>query len=365
MGLASGITYFAFHPKQLMLVIQWQLVCFKFFNQTGRSFSFVIQELYSEVLMPVCVFCLVFRGFDTIEDDTSLSLQTKETLLRHFKDRVAEDNWSFAGNRPEEEDCELLVKFHNIITEFKLMKPEYRIIFKDVTDRVGNRIACFVRKAASRYAGVKTIEEFDIYCWYVAGIVGEGLTCVFVGAGLGQASMINHPQVCKSMGLFLQKNNIIRDVHEDYTDGRCFWPENIWSKHFDNFEDVFYPKKDATLDCSSEIIINPLEHTNGYISYLTSLREQSVFRFCAIPQSMATATLELCFRNPIFFKRNVKISKGDAVQLMTEYSQDKHAIEGFIENLLLHDTNRAGEQLKVAAATIGQIRQIGGCSAKA
>jgi len=43
-----------------------------------------------------------------------------------------------------------------------------------------------------------------------------------------------------------------------------------------------------------------------------------VFNFCAIPQTMAIATLDVCFRNPDMFKRNVKITKGAACQVMME-----------------------------------------------
>lgn len=40
------------------------------------------------------------------------------------------------------------------------------------------------------------------------------------------------------------------------------------------------------------------------------LRNPSVFRFCAIPQIMAIATLAECYGNPEVFKRVVKIPKG-------------------------------------------------------
>jgi farnesyl-diphosphate farnesyltransferase len=34
--------------------------------------------------------------------------------------------------------------------------------------------------------------------------------------------------LANSMGLFLQKVNIIRDYREDLIDGRTFYPEEIW-----------------------------------------------------------------------------------------------------------------------------------------
>jgi farnesyl-diphosphate farnesyltransferase len=188
---------------------------------------------------------------------------------------------------------------------------------------MGNGMANFARKAAFGDAAVNTVEEYDLYCWYVAGMVGEGLTRLFVEAGLGETTLINHFHLYKSMGLLLQKNNIIRDVREDYDDGRRFWPKEIWSKHVDNFEDLFEPENlELALNCSSEMVLNALGHASDCLLYLVGLREQSVFNFCAIPQSMAMATLELCFCNPAVFERNIKITKGDAFQLMAESSQD-------------------------------------------
>ncbi|KID65404.1 farnesyl-diphosphate farnesyltransferase, partial [Metarhizium brunneum ARSEF 3297] len=140
---------------------------------------------------------------------------------------------------------------------------------------------------------------------------------------MGDARLAENAQLYKSMGLLLQKNNITRDVREDFDDNRCFWPEEIWSKHVDKFEDLFKPEYlDAALNCSSEMVLNALLHTCYCFSYLKCLHDQSVFNFCAIPQSMAMATFELCFRNPAMFQRNIKIPKGDAFQLMIESSRD-------------------------------------------
>lgn len=298
-------------------------VCFEFLDKTGRSFSLVVKELHPELLLPVSVFYLILRGLDTIEDDTSIPLETTEPLLRDFKDYLEQDGWSFTGNRPEEKDRQLLVQFDNVIAEFRNMKPVYQAIIKDITDKMGNGMADFARKAAFGDAGVNTVEEYDLYCWYVAGVVGQGLTRLFVEAGLGETTLINRFHLYKSMGLLLQKNNIIRDVREDHDDGRRFWPKEIWSKHVDNFEDLFEPENlELALNCSSEMVLNALGHASDCLSYLVGLREQSVFNFCAIPQSMAMATLELCFRNPAVFERNIKITKGDAFQLMVESSQD-------------------------------------------
>ncbi|KAJ5581179.1 hypothetical protein N7450_007480 [Penicillium hetheringtonii] len=386
MGVAEDALYFAFNPNQLGVLVQWKLrhvpihkrdetqesitakICFKFLDQTGRSFSPVVKELHPELLLPVCVFYLILRGLDTIEDDTSIPFTIKEPLLRSFKDYLDQDGWTFTGNRPEERDRALLEQFDNVITEFRKLKPAYQSIIKDVTDRMGNGMADFARKAVLEDVSVSSVEDYDLYCWHVAGIVGEGLTQLFVEAEMGERNLTNH-SLYRSMGLLLQKNNIIRDIREDFDNGRRFWPREIWSNHVDKFEDLFEPKylRNA-LNCSSEMVLNAMEHVSDTLSYLAGLREQSVFNFCAIPQSMALATLELCFRNPVIFKQNAKITKGDALQLMVESSQDLEGvvkvfcryIEKFAETLELKSVELAKKKTiqgkdHQAMSNIGQV----------
>ncbi|PGH31969.1 farnesyl-diphosphate farnesyltransferase [[Emmonsia] crescens] len=371
-GITAPI-YYIFHPQELRSIIQWKVwhnpvherddknasetekQCFHFLKLTSRSFSAVIMELHPELLLPVCLFYLILRGLDTIEDDTSIPLQTKEPLLRDFHNILERDGWSFDGNRPEEKDRELLVQFHNVVTEFKKIKPAYQTIIKDITKKMGNGMADYCRRAELETAKVKTVKEYDLYCYYVAGVVGEGLTRLFVEAGFANPALLKRSELFISMGLFLQKTNIIRDVKEDHVDNRSFWPKEIWSKHVDEFEDLFKPEnREAALNCNSEMILNALEHADECIFYLAGLKEQSVFNFCAIPQSMAIATLELCFRNRAIFERNVKITKGSACQLMFQSTQNVRSIcdvfRQYVRKIHKRNTPRDPNFLKISIA---------------
>jgi len=51
---------------------------------TSRSFARVIQELTPELKDVVCVFYLVLRGLDTIEDDMTIEVNKKINLLKNF-----------------------------------------------------------------------------------------------------------------------------------------------------------------------------------------------------------------------------------------------------------------------------------------
>ena len=302
-------------------------ICFHFLNKTSRSFSTVIQELHPELLVPVALFYLILRGLDTVEDDMTISLGEKDPILRDFHTVIEKEGWNYHGNGPKEKDRDLLVQFQYVTEEFRKVKPKYREIIKDITQKMGNGMADYCNNAEHNANGVNTIADYDLYCHYVAGLVGNGLTRLFVESGLANPALAQRPQLQESMGLFLQKTNIIRDIKEDLDDKRRFWPKEIWSKYVTNFEDLFKPENKAiALNCSSEMVLNSLRHADECLFYLAGLKEQSVFNFAAIPQAMAIATLELVFRNPAIYKKNVKLTKGDACKIMMQSTQNLRTV---------------------------------------
>ena len=313
----------AVHERDESKETESQKICFQLLTLASRSFVAVIQELHPELLFPVTIFYLVLRGLDTVEDDTSIPIEVKEPILRNFHQHLTEDGWNFEGNRPEEKDREVLVKFNVVIEEFKKLKPEYQEVIKDIARGMGNGMADFCKNADFLKYGVETTKDYDLYCHYVAGLVGDGLTRLFVLSGKGNPRLLDRPDLHNDMGLFLQMTNIIRDVREDSDDSRFFWPKEIWSQHVQDWDDLFKPAyKEAALNCSSHMILHALERADNCLFYLAGLKEQSVFNFCAIPQTMAIATLDLCFRNYNMFQRNVKITKGQACGIMVDSTQN-------------------------------------------
>lgn len=118
---------------------------------------------------------------------------------------------------------------------------------------------------------VETVDDYDEYCHYVAGLVGLGLSKLFQASEL-EVLIPDSDQLSNSMGLFLQvsflcmnqthfssihlgscgskklnfwkfnelqKTNIIRDYLEDINEipkSRMFWPRQIWSKYVNKLE---------------------------------------------------------------------------------------------------------------------------------
>lgn len=341
MPSAKEVGYYLTHLSELRSIIQWKTwhnpvherdvskegpelqECFRFLKLTSRSFAAVIQELHPELLVPVTLFYLELRGLDTIEDDMTISLEEKEPLLRDFWKIVDDPNWTFDRNGPNEKDRALLVGFDNVGKEFAKIKEPYKDIIRDITKRMGNGMADYAKNADHLANGVKTVKDYELYCHYVAGLVGEGLTRLFVEAKLANPVLLQRPELHESMGQFLQQTNIIRDIREDHDDKRYFWPKAVWSKYVDKFSDLFLPEyEEKALQCSSEMVLLALQRAEDCLFYMAGVKEQSVFNFVAIPQSMAIATLELCFQNRNVFQRNVKITKGTACQLMIESTQN-------------------------------------------
>lgn len=273
--------------------------------------------------MPITLFYLVLRGLDTIEDDMTLDIKTKEPLLRNFHEHMEVDGWSFDQNGPNEKDRELLVHFDVVIAELKKTKPEYYAVIRDITVKMGNGMADYALNSELNEYGVVTVKDYELYCHYVAGLVGDGLTRLFVESKLANPALMDRPELTESMGQFLQKVNIIRDIKEDLDEGKKWWPKEIWNKHVEKFEDLVRPEhKQKALWCSSEMVLNALQHAEECLFYMAAVRDQSVFNFVAIPQAMAIASLECVFMNPDIFEKNVKITKGDACQLMIESTQN-------------------------------------------
>jgi farnesyl-diphosphate farnesyltransferase len=103
-----------------------------------------------------------------------------------------------------------------------------------------------------------------------------------------------------------------------------------------------------------------LQRADQCLFYMAGVKEQSVFNFVAIPQSMAIATLELCFQNYSMFQRNIKIKKGDACALMTRSTQNLQLVcEVFREYARkIHRKNRPQDphflDISIACAKIEQ-----------
>ncbi|KAI9203666.1 isoprenoid synthase domain-containing protein [Polychytrium aggregatum] len=317
-------------------------LCYYYLNMCSRSFARVIQELDDELRHPVCIFYLVLRGLDTIEDDMTLDVKKKCDILRRFDQIIHQRGWNFQESGPNEADAPLVKEFEVVIEEFLSLKEPYQKVIADIAKRMGCGFADFCEGKK-----VVTIEDYNLYTHYAAGLVGLGLTGLFAASGLEDPNLDQFPDLANEMGLFLQKVNIIKDFYEDLQDGRRFWPKEIWEQYVPEGEDMAVlalpDNRERALACLNHMCADALKLVPSCLEYMSKLRNPSVIRFCAIPQLMAIATISLFFNNRIIFERaGLKIRRGLTVKLIFQ-SNTFDSIKGVYEQYAyeLGDKNHA------------------------
>jgi farnesyl-diphosphate farnesyltransferase len=285
-------------------------------NRVSRSFAVVIQQLPPKLRDAVAVFYLVLRALDTVEDDMALDDEIKVPLLRAFHEKCTDRRWKMTCGAGAYVD---LMESYPLVTEvYATLDADARRVIADITRRMGAGMADFIPQE------VKTAEQYDLYCHYVAGLVGVGLSQLFAASGLESEEFARLDALSNEMGLFLQKTNIIRDYLEDIVEEpapRMFWPREIWGKHARALADLKDPAHaEAAVACLNEMVLNALGHAEASLEYMARLRDPAIFRFCAIPQVMAIATLSACFNNHAVFTGVVKLRRGETAKLMYHLS---------------------------------------------
>ncbi|XP_068646519.1 squalene synthase 8-like [Aristolochia californica] len=305
--------------KQIRPEPHW-VFCYTLLHKVSRSFALIIQQLRPQLRDAVCLFYLVLRALDTIEDDTSISANVKVPILQSFHQHIYDREWHFSCGM---KDYKVLMdQFHHVADAFLELGRGYQEAIEDTTKRMGRGMAKFICKE------VETVDDYDDYCHYVAGLVGLGLSNIFYSSELEDLAPDN---LSNTMGLFLQKTNIIRDYLEDINEipkSRMFWPREIWSKYADKLEDFKYEENTAkAVECLNEMITNALTHVEDCLKYMSALRDPFVFRFCSIPQVMAIGTLALCYNNVQVFRGVVKMRRGLSAKVI-DYTRTMSDVYG-------------------------------------
>lgn len=348
------------------------LFCEDILSSVSRSFAGVIKELPPVLRLPVAIFYLVLRALDTVEDEMDLSrfqqYATKEipdtydvkiNMLHKFVDRLTTSGKGCTSTGIGEADERKLVEqFDKVQRVFAALPKGQREVISDITKRMAGGMAEFAGRDLA--AGTKDRTEFDLYCHYVAGLVGEGLTKQFVAAGLEHKRIkgARGMMLANSMGLFLQKTNITRDYLEDLVDNRSFWPADVWSLYRDTLPELRVGDEKA-MACLNHIITDALYHGPDCLAYLEQLKDPAVFKFCAIPQIMAIATLSECYNNKKVYTGVVKIRKGLAARIVQDCSTMERTRKWFA-TFASQIMNRVEESDPNAERTIDACIHLGG-----
>ncbi|KAK2644806.1 hypothetical protein Ddye_020001 [Dipteronia dyeriana] len=242
-------------------------------NFSNGVAALLLQPFDPQLRNAVCLFYLVLRALDTVEDDTSIPTEVKLPILIDFHRHVYDRNWHFSCGT---KDCKILMdQFHHVSTAFLQLEKGYQEAIVDITKTMGTGMAKFICKE------VQTMDDYVEYCHYVAGLVGTGLFKLFKASGkqnLGPENLSNE------MGIFLQ----------------YFQYEENSAK---------------AVQCLNEMVTNALRHVEDCLKHMSALKDNAVLRFCAIRPVLAMGTLALCYNNIDVFKTGVKLRSGLAAKI--------------------------------------------------
>jgi len=289
-------------PNKIDLTYSDVAFCNDMLGKVSRSFASVIRQLPQGLCLDILVFYLVLRALDTIEDDME-AFKGKEhekiVYLQSFH-RIAllEDEWNLHGVGEGDERV-LLENFQRCQSVFKSLPEISRKVIAEIACRMGNGMADFVRRDLGQ--GTVTVKDYNLYCHYVAGLIGEGLSVLFHSSGYESVAVARVAKTtANTMGLFLQKTNIIRDYLEDFVDGRAFWPQEIWkeyalTKDLGDFIPSNYSRfgtsaadvlagRTQALSCLNHLVADALQCVPEVLEYMSLIRNPDIFKFCAIPQ---------------------------------------------------------------------------------
>lgn len=311
--------------------------CYEALKKVSRSFAVVIQQLPAELQDPVCLFYLILRGLDTVEDDMSIEPKLKEDMLLNFAQKMNHEPFTLENIGDTQDYRDLMLHFDKVIRQYHKLSPNYREVITDITQRMAEGMNKYAHQEVGSY------QDWDDYCHYVAGLVGIGLSQLFLASDLEHSDLLKDEQLSNEMGLFLQKTNIIRDFAEDLEQERVFWPEEAWKGRVDNLKQL-QENEQVGLTVLNEMIINALEHVPACLEYLNNLEDLKVFRFCAIPQLMAIATLKELYNNVDVLHKNVKIRKGRTAKYfmsINTFEQTEREFTKILQSLAKQDKSQS------------------------
>jgi len=289
----------------------------------SRTFGLTIPQLPEGLRGTVTNAYLLCRIADTIEDDPGLHPRAKDVYHSMFvataesgqgADDFAAALWPKLAPGTPAAEVELIRASAQVLRmTHRLGGAERAAILKCLgTMSLGMRQ--FERRRSRD--GLADVSEYERYCYVVAGVVGEMLTELFCAHSPEiEARRARLETRSVSFGLGLQMTNILKDVREDYENGVCWLPREV-------FEGNGYDLRrlgpnhngDAGAFAASmrQLVSIALGHLSEAVDYILAIpsHESGIRRFLSWAVLLALSTLRKIDADPLFSSgAEVKISR--------------------------------------------------------
>ena len=254
-------------------------------GKTSRTFALSIPVLPEPTRREVTVAYLLFRIADTFEDASHWPPERRIAALLDFEGLLRENRpseagalaaaWSAASPAEHEGYRELIAEVPFVLAGFFSLAPGAVASIRSHVLRSSEGMGEFVATTQDGRLALPGLPELQRYCYYVAGIVGEMLTDLFL---LGRPALASSAGALRrraaTFGEALQLVNVLKDAAEDAAEGRRYLPEAV------PVSEVFALAR-RDLGVAAEYI--------GILQAASAPR--GLVEFCALPVLLARAAL--------------------------------------------------------------------------
>ena len=281
--------------------------CAELLPKVSRTFALSIGALSDELRDAIRVAYLMCRAVDTIEDDALVTGERREVLYDVFDSLLANDHTDPAqfealalryGLGGDSDDAALCADVGAVFRCFRALPYTQRAAIRPHVGEMSRGMREFTRRADRvGKLRLRSLDDLERYCYFVAGTVGKLLTSLFEltvpDVPDHVLTMIRARSV--SFGLALQMVNIVKDVAEDHVRGDCFLPEELAEAEgitLDEILDVNH--RDKGLRIVAAVCARAQEHLRRAEQYTLLWPAEAgadVRLFCVVPLVLALATL--------------------------------------------------------------------------
>ena len=209
--------------------------------------------------------------------------------------------------------------------------------------------------------GLADVAEFERYCYFVAGVVGEMLTELF--CDYSPEINANRDQLAPravSFGLGLQMTNILKDIWNDLGHDTCWLPRDVFESRGYNLT-TLVPNHNgngpAFAASMHELVGIAQGHLREALAYTLAIPsdETGIRRFLIWAVLLAVSTLGKISDNPLFTSgTQVKVSRPRVAAIIAGSSALIRSNDGLTR--LFNNAGR-GLSLETANGTPGRIRK--------
>lgn len=297
----------------------------------SRTYALTIPVLPERLRPVVSNAYLLCRITDTIEDEPELPLARKKVLWERLVEALAgrQDAAAFARDlaaalspATPEPERELAAGASRVLrVTAQLRRPERAAIERCIRLMSGG-MAEFQREPDA--VGLKDVGQLDRYCYYVAGVVGEMLVELFCGYS---SEIDAHRRELRALAVShaqgLQMANILKDIWDDWQNGACWLPEDVFGAAGFDLETLSTGRAAPGFD---EGLSRMVAITRGHLSnalrfiLLIPPHETGIRRHLLWAVGLAVLALRRVHRTPSFRRgRNIRLSRFSvgAVVLLT------------------------------------------------